>query len=493
MSLLRQIVARLLPQREARQLSVLARAAWQQGDREGAVELARKLCRFAPDDAEASVLLGSFLIERAREVHNQAAAHRGNATEARDALYAEAIACLSRGALRAPANAHLLRSLAIAQREAGQVETAHATTQAAYAAAPGRADIAADLAFSLQCRGETAAATALFERILETHPEDANAHAALALSLLGAGEFARGWDEYEWRLRVPGSGLRRNFPFPPWQGEDLAARTLFVYSEQGIGDEVMFASCFRELQAAAGHCVLESSRRLSALFERSFPGATLLARDRSRTPDWTRLPRIDLQVAAGSVARILRRSLEDFAARTPYLVADSARVAHWRERLSQLGAGLKVGLVWTGGLPGTLRAARSLSLEALRPVVELPGAAFVSIEFLDCAPEVEAFNRRGGARVQWWPEAVKTIDETAALLDGLDLVLSVTTASAHIAGALGKPVWVMVPTLPTWRYMWRGERTPWYPTMRIFRGRGERPAEALVAEVREALAGRLRG
>jgi hypothetical protein len=117
----------------------------------------------------------------------------------------------------------------------------------------------------------------------------------------------------------------------------------------------------------------------------------------------------------------------------------------------------------------------------------------VAIEFLDCTREVEAFNLRGGARVHWWPEAVKTIDETAALLDGLDLVLSVTTASAHIAGALGKPVWVMVPTLPTWRYMWQGERTPWYPTLRIFRGRGERPAESLVAEVREALAGRLRG
>jgi ADP-heptose:LPS heptosyltransferase len=88
---------------------------------------------------------------------------------------------------------------------------------------------------------------------------------------------------------------------------------------------------------------------------------------------------------------------------------------------------------------------------------------------------------------------VKTLDETAALLDAFDVVLSVTTASAHIAGALGKQVWVMVPTLPTWRYMWQGERTPWYPSMRIFRGRGEQPAESLVAEVREALAGRLRG
>lgn len=489
MSLFRHIVAQLLPQREAARLSALARAAWQRGEREAAVELARKACRFAPRDAEALSMLGSFLIERARDVHNQAAARRGSASEASDALYAEAIACLRRGAGLAPANARLLRLLGIALRETGQLDAAHVALQAAHAAAPGDAGIAADLAFSLQCRGDTAAATALFERILAAHPEDANAHAALALCLLGAGEFARGWDEYEWRLRVPGGGLHREFPFPAWQGEDLSGRTLFVYSEQGIGDEIMFASCFRELQAAAGHCVLESSRRLSELWRRSFPGATILARDRSRMPDWTRLPRIDVQVAAGSVPRLLRRSVDDFAGRTPYLVADAARVAHWRERLAALGAGPKIGLAWTGGLPGTLRAARSLALEALRPVIELPGAAFVAIEFLDCTREVEAFNRRGGARVHWWPEAVKTIDETAALLDGLDLVLSVTTASAHMAGALGKPVWVMVPTLPTWRYMWQGERMPWYPTMRIFRGRGERPVESLVAEVREALAG----
>lgn len=492
MSLLRHILARLLPHREAARLSAVGRAAWQRGEREAAVDLARKACLCTPYDPDALSMLGSFLIERARDVHNQAAALRGSANEASDALYAEAIACLSRGAERAPANARLLRLLGIAQRETGQIDAAHVTLQAAHAAAPGDAGIAADLAFSNQCRSETAGAIALYERILASHPDDANAHAGLALSLLGAGEFARGWDEYEWRLRVPGSGLRREFPFPAWKGESLSGRTLFVYSEQGIGDEIMFASCFRELQAAAGHCVLECSRRLSALFRRSFPGATVLDRDRSRMPDWSRLPRIDLQVAAGSVPRVLRRSAQDFAGRTPYLVPDSARVAHWRERLQALGPGLKVALAWTGGLPGTLRAARSLPLEALRPALELPGAAFVSVEFLDCAAEVDAFNRGGRAAVHWWPEAVKTLDETAAMLEACDLTLSVTTASAHVAGALGKQVWVMAPMLPTWRYMWRGESTPWYPGMRVFRGSGERPVQALLAQVREALAARLR-
>ena len=163
------------------------------------------------------------------------------------------------------------------------------------------------------------------------------------------------------------------------------------------------------------------------------------------------------------------------------------RVRHWAARLADIGPGRKIGLAWTGGLPGTLRASRSLALEQLRPLLA-GNDAFIALEFADCSDEVAAFNAAGDERILWWPAAVETLEETAAMLSALDLVISVPTATAHLAGALGKPVWVLVPALATWRYLWDGERVPWYPSMRVVRGRGEGP-EGVVRRVRAALDG----
>jgi len=486
--MLARTLSRLLG-RSARAASALglAKDRWRAGEHAAAVELLRSQCQAFPEDGEARALLGVFLIERAREVHAGAAARRAAAIPESEASYREAVEHLRRAGTLLPDAAAPLRHCGIALRELGELLAAHEAFVAAHRVAPQDPDVAADLAFSLQCLGRTHEAVALYERTIASHPESANAHAGYALSLLGAGDYARGWDEYEWRLRVPGSGIRREFPFPLWQGGDLAGRCLFVYSEQGIGDEIMFASCFHELQALAGHCVFESSKRLVPLFERSFPGATILARDRSRTPEWSRLPAIDVHVAAGSVPRFLRARAQAFPVREAYLSADPSRVQRWRARLSGFAHDKKVGIAWTGGLPGTLRAARSFSLEALRPLLTTPGASFVALEFLDCEAEVAAFNRGGNARVHWWPEALKTLDETAALVSALDLVITVTTATAHLAGALGRPTWVLVPSVPTWRYMWRGETVPWYPTMRVLRAQPGQAPEALIQRTRRTL------
>ncbi len=491
--MLRETLSRLLGTVGAgSSASRAAKGHWRAGKPDAAVALLRKRCQVAPRDAEAHALLGAFLIEQARDVHARAAARRAAAAGSPGELYGEAVERLQQAAALEPAAAAPRRNLGIALRELGELGAAHLAFVEAHRVAPQDPDIAADLAFSLQCQGKTGDAIALYERTLAAHPESANAHAGFALSLLGAGDYARGWEEYEWRLRVSGGGIKRAFPFPLWQGEDLAERCLLVYAEQGVGDEIMFASCFQDLLARAGHCVFEVSRRLVPLFTRSFPGATILSRDLSRMPDWTTLPAIDMHIAAGSVPRLLRNAAQKFPARDRYLVADDTRVRHWRARLEREGPGVKVGLAWTGGLPGTLRAARSLPLEVLRPLVATPGATFIALEFLDCDAEVSAFNRPGDARVHWWPEAVKSIDETAALVSALDLVVCVTTATAHLAGALGRPTWVLVPTVPTWRYMWQGEHMPWYPSMRILRGQGDVEPQSLVKRTREALAAFLR-
>jgi hypothetical protein len=317
----------------------------------------------------------------------------------------------------------------------------------------------------LQALGRSAEAIARYRSVLARDPGHARAHAGLALSLLGAGDYANGWPEYEWRLKLPADTIYRAYPFPFWRGEPLEGKSILISSEQGIGDEIMFASCYQEIIDRTRECVIETSTRLVPLFERSFPRARILPRDLSRMPDWNALPRFDFHVPGGSLPGFLRRSAADFPRRRSYLLADAARVQYWRSRLEALGPGLKVGLAWTGGLAGTLRASRSLRLEDLQPLLQLEGVRFVSLEFVDPG--------RGPA---WWREAARNVDESAALVAALDRVISVTTTIAHVAGALGAPLWIAIPDAATWRYGWSGDSMPWYAHARIFRGGGDRAA-----------------
>jgi hypothetical protein len=454
-------------------------------DGESRIRALREALARDPSLADAQGQLGALLLEQARALQTAAMARRRDRSAEAAPLYRESLAHLRAAARLQPERAQPHRMCGIVLREIGELAAARSAFADAYRIAPEHPGVAADFASALQATGDTAAAAAAYEQALARHPDDATLHAGYALTLLGGGDFARGWEQYEWRLRVADAAIERPFPFPRWRGEPLGGRTLLVYSEQGIGDEIMFASCFGELIGAAAHCVLEASTRLAPLFRRSFPRATVLARDLSRMPDWSTLPAIDLCIAAGSVPRLLRGEASAFPRHSGYLSPEPRRVSYWRERLATLGGGRRIGLAWTGGLPGTLRAARSMALTDLRPLIE-PGAdAFVALEFLDCGEEVEAFRRAGPGRIHWWPEAVQALDETAAIAAALDLVISVTTATAHLAGALGRPTWVLVPSVPSWRYLWDGATMPWYPTMRIFRGRGS--AQAAIRLAAEAL------
>lgn len=291
-----------------------------------------------------------------------------------------------------------------------------------------------------------------------------------ALVRLLQGDYARGWEDYELR-QLDRDYPRRTFDYPRWEGGTLAGRTLLITREQGLGDEIMFASCLTELIAAARHCIVECEPRLLGLFRRSFPAATAYA----STPDGS-VPAeiaargIDLEIPAGSVPRFLRRKRGDFPVHDGYLRADEPRVSRWRDRLSRLGPGLKVGISWTGGVRKTRRGLRSLPLEQWLPILETPGAQFVSLQYTaDAGDEVARLCERQGIRVEHWAEAIDDYDETAALLTALDLTISVCTAAIHLGGALGRPVWVMAPYSPEWRYGFSGDTMPWYPSVKVFR------------------------
>jgi len=327
-----------------------------------------------------------------------------------------------------------------------------------------------NLATALAAHGETQRAMQIYQRILVLEPNHVIARWNHAHFLLAGRDFEHGWRDYEWRFMSEGLGLPRLIPQHPWRGEALEGKSLLVSAEQGLGDQIMFASCLPEVIARAASVVVECSVRLEALFRRSFPGARVVGSLQQQNPPWlAEVGETDFHAALGSLPAYLRRREADFPDHRGYLKADPVRTAYWRERLAALGPGLKVGLSWRGGSAATRKRLRSIELADLRALCETPGCRFVSLQYGKCTEELDAFTRETGIPVEHWQDAIDDYDETAALCCALDLTISVCTSVIHLNGALGRPVWILVPSAPEWRYGFAGERLPWYPSARLYR------------------------
>jgi tetratricopeptide (TPR) repeat protein len=356
------------------------------------------------------------------------------------------------------AEAHLRRGKA--WLELGRAEDAANSLREATRLNPRHAQLWNALGYALDVQGKLDDALRCYDQALALRPEDVQGHVNRAGMWLARGEFAKGWDEFAWRERAPENApVHARFELPRWDGSPLGGRSLLVYAEQGLGDQIMYASCLPEVIAQAGACSLECDARLATLFKRSFPGARVHGGSQSDNPEWLAAGTPELAVSIGNLPRFLRRSAADFP-RTAYLRADHGRVAAWRERLAQLGPGRKIGLSWRGGVPQTGRAWRSIPIERLAPLLEAPGCNFISLQYGDAEPH---------PKIRHWPEALADYDETAALVGALDLTVTVCTAVVHLAGALGRPAWVMAPVRPESRYGLAGESMPWYDSVRMFR------------------------
>jgi tetratricopeptide (TPR) repeat protein len=343
---------------------------------------------------------------------------------------------------------------------------------------------------ALQDVGRLTEACVDYERALELQPEYPLATFHRGLARLLTGDFQRGWDDYEER-RLSADFASRSSDLPQWDGTSLAGRTVLVSGEQGLGDEIMFASMLPQVIAAAGHTVIECEPRLVRLFSRSFPSATVYAAAAERrSPSSISGRTIDVEVSAGSLPRTLRRRVEDFPRHDGYLKADPARVDYWRGRLASLGPGLKAGISWSGGVRKTRRSMRSVPLEQWMPILDVPEMHFVSLQYTaGAAAEAAAYGAKKGTKITHWQEAIDDYDETAALVCALDLVVSVCTSVIHLTGALGRRAWVMAPYSPEWRYGFSGETMPWYPAVRLVR----QPAYGDWDPVISSVASELRG
>jgi hypothetical protein len=290
------------------------------------------------------------------------------------------------------------------------------------------------------------------------------------VALLTQGNYREGWKGYEFNLGKHAGRKERVYgTIPRWTG--VNGLTVIAYGEQGIGDEISFASCIPDLQRGGAEgqnkVVIECDSRLVGLFKRSF-NCTVHGTRYKKQVDWPIKDGADASVAFGSLPGFYRNEVSEFPG-TPYLVADPQRRIMWKSLLESLGPKLKVGLAWTGGLKKTGDFLRSLTLKDMEPIWR-QDATFISLQYKD-APEVEEVERDTGIKIHHFPHATQTqdMDDQVALMAELDLVITVQQTAVHIGGGLGIPTWVLIPKNPLWRYGLTGTTMPWYKSCRLYR------------------------
>ena len=318
--------------------------------------------------------------------------------------------------------------------------------------------------------GEPEKAINCTDKALRLNPKLLEARYNKGISLLTQGKWKEGWEGYEYNLgKHQGRRERVYGTIPRWTGEK--GMTLIAYGEQGIGDEINFASCIPDLKLD-NEVIIECDSRLENLFRRSFGGRVYGTRYIKGGLRWPTEHPIDATVAFGSLPGHFRNATEDFPG-TPYLVPDPQRTVMWRALLDSLGPKLKVGLTWTGGIRKTFRNLRSLELKDLEPIWR-QDATFISLQYKD-APEVDEIERETGIKIHHFPHATQTkdMDDQVALMSQLDLVVTVQQTAVHIGGALGVPTWAMIPKTPLWRYGLTGKTMPWYKSVVLYRQRAE--------------------
>ncbi|KAA0575084.1 tetratricopeptide repeat protein [Azospirillum sp. Sh1] len=362
----------------------------------------------------------------------------------------------------------------------GRAAEAEACHRTAIGLAPSLAEAHGNLAYLLKRQSRHEEALAAFDAALQADPKHAQSHFNRALLLLETGVLRSGWSGYDWRFGTPAfRNHRRRLSIRAWRGENIAGRRLLVWREQGVGDEFLFASCYDEAMRRAGRLVIECDSRRVRLFARSFPDADV-------RPESTDPRDADVQIAAGSLPRLLRTELKRFPERTSWLVPDPVLVERWRERLAALGPGLRIGIGWRSQLMTAERKAAYVLLEHWGPLFAVPGLVFVNLQYGDCEAELRAAEERFGVTIHRWADLdlKDDFDGAAALTANLDLVISPAMSAGELAGALGVPVWRFGSR--DWTQLGSGVR-PWFPSMRLFQPNTGEGLEAALVQMAKAL------
>jgi tetratricopeptide (TPR) repeat protein len=457
-----------------------------------AIAAFRQAIRIKPAYAEAHNNLGislraKGLLDEAIAAYRQAIrvepgyakAHNNLGNALRNKGLLDEAAAAYRQALRlTPAFAEAHRNLGNALYDMGQIDECINAYHRALQLKPDLVEARNSLGTALRRKGLLDEAIAAYHDAFRMNPEYVGAHENLAHVLLLKGDFVQGWSEYEWRWKREAiASQRHKFVQPRWDGQDLNGRRILLYSEQGLGDTIQFVRYAPMVSARGGKVVLECQAELRGLM-RGVVGIEQMVSVGEPLPDF------DVHCPLMSLPLAFNTRMETIPAAIPYLHADEKLSRQWAARLAEPDRP-KVGIAWAGSAQHINDRNRSLSLSLLGPLAKVGDIRFYSLQ-----------KGAGAAEASTPPEGMKLIDhtaeltdfaDTAALMANLDLVISADTAVVHLAGALGKPVWVLLPCAPDWRWLLEREDSPWYPTIRLFRQRTPGKWSEVVDRVAQAL------
>ncbi|MGJ4941474.1 tetratricopeptide repeat protein [Bradyrhizobium sp. HKCCYLS1011] len=454
--------------------SALGSVLFRQDQFEDAIVHFRRAIALAPGDIAAVALLAHALHEAGHAEEAAETYRRASILDPADVVVLsnlgaclcrlgrleEAVVACERALALKPDHAPAHTNLGIIYENQGDAEAAVAAHRRAIAADAAYARGHANLAVALRNTGDLDEALAASHQAVALAPDNALTRYNHAHFLLMCGDFKNGFVEHQWgrRCRSLSDGMP-SFAEPEWQGELLEGRTLLLFADYGIGDALQFVRYLPMVAGKGGSIVLQVQPAIASLL-RPMPGVAVVARGEP-------LPHFDLQLALMDLPRIFATTLETIPADIPYLQADPVKVARWRAELAKTPR-LKVGVVWAGNPRHKGDGQRSLAAEAVLPRLITPGIQLFSLQKEPRPADAQVLAQLGSAVIDLAP-ALGDFADTAAAVAALDLVISVDTSTAHLAGALGRPVWMLLPYALDWRWLRDREDSPWYPTMRLFR------------------------
>jgi tetratricopeptide (TPR) repeat protein len=409
----------------------------------------------------------------AAPVHN----NRGN-TLRELARHEEALAALDRAVALKPEYAEAYNNRGNARLDLNRPTDALADYDRALALKPDYIDALVNRGSALRHLERFGEAVASLDRAIALAPDLADAYWNRALAHLSSGAFAAGWQDYEWRWRRKSGDLTpRAFSQPQWRGEDIRGKTILLHAEQGFGDTIQFVRYAPMVASRGGKVLLEIPDDLAPLAATMDGVAAIVSRGQSLPPFDLHCPLLSLPLAFGTTR-------DTVPATVPYLTAPAERVATWRARLSVTDAP-RVGLVWSGKPAHKNDHNRSIPLALLKRLLATPGVRFISLQKEIREGDDSAL--REYSHLTRLDGALTDFADTAAAIACLDLVIAVDTAVAHLAGAMGKPVWILLPAFGDWRWLNGRDDTPWYPTARLFRRPASGGWDSVIARIADEL------
>ena len=343
---------------------------------------------------------------------------------------------------------------------------------------PNHADAYYNLGNTLVAKGEFEDALKSYRRAIEITPDHADALWSIALLQLRSGDFENGWKGYEWRWKLQGIIDKRSFSQPLWDGSDISGKTILLHAEQGFGDTIQFVRYAPMVSDMGAKVIVECQEELVSLLKNVEGIHSVIPCDKQ-------LPVFDIHYPLLSLPYLFGTKLENIPAKIPYIHADETLVQKWRNRIESPASSFKIGLIWAGDPKLKFGHSRSCPLELFSSLAELDDFIFYSLQKGESSEQ--ATNPPKGMKLIDYTEDIHDFSDTAAIMNNLNLIISVDTAVAHLAGALGKRVWVLLPFVPDWRWMKDREDSPWYPSMRLFRQPSSGDWQSVMGTLEESL------